>query len=434
MCTIIGMELGSMTSIERELRGQCEALDPDSVAVADVLALFRCLERLAKLVAGAELRLARRVDEAGVGRVEGCRDTAEFLARETGTSVGAARNVLDTSRRLTEQRATDAALSAGQLSGEQARLVSDAAAAQPAAEHRLLAAARGRTTRDLKQRCLQVKANAHPDSHARHEAIHRSRACRTWTDAEGAWNLHVRHLPEVGAEVEALLAPFTHGRFEAGRRSGSWEPREAYRADALLDLARAAKAGPGPKGARRADTKVFVHIDLETLQGAQLRPDSRCHVEGIGAVDPDHVRSILGEAFLVALVHDGREVRSVVHLGRQVTAHQRSALEARGYRCEVPGCEVTWGLEIDHTTQWSLTRTTTLDELAWACRHHHHERTHLGARLSGPVGNRRWTPPPPGGRRRTPPSTAEAPPGTADPDPALTSRAACRTVAIPTSV
>jgi hypothetical protein len=119
------------------------------------------------------------------------------------------------------------------------------------------------------------------------------------------------------------------------------------------------------------------------------------------------VRSALGEAFVVALIEDARDVRSVVHLGRQVTAHQRSALEARGYRCEVPGCEVSWNLEIDHDKDWALTHVTTLDDLSWKCRHHHHERTHLGACLTGPVGDRTWTAPDGGIHRDRPPPEPE---------------------------
>jgi hypothetical protein len=110
-------------------------------------------------------------------------------------------------------------------------------------------------------------------------------------------------------------------------------------------------------------------------------------------VDVDHVRSLFGDAFVVALIHDGQDVRRVVHLGRQVTAHQRSALEARGQVCEVPGCDIDWGLEIDHITGWALTKTTTIDDLGWLCGHHHDQKTHHGHRLTGPPGNRTWRPP-----------------------------------------
>jgi hypothetical protein len=281
-------------------------------------------------------------------------------------------------------------------------------AADPSAERGLLTTAKQRLVKDLKRRCAETKANAHPDDKARREAIRRGRYCRTWTDPEGAWNLAVRHLPEVGAEIEALLAPFTHARHEAARKHGTYESRDAYRADALLDLARASKTGGArPKGASRADTKVFVHIDLDALLAGNTQPGSICRIDGIGPVNVDYVTSLLGEAFVVALIHDSVDIRSVVHLGRQVTAHQRSALEARGYRCEVPGCDVTVGLEIDHREDWSLTRVTTLDELAWMCPHHHDQKTHHGYRLTGPPGNRAWPEPDGTIHRDKPPLDAE---------------------------
>jgi hypothetical protein len=38
---------------------------------------------------------------------------------------------------------------------------------------------------------------------------------------------------------------------------------------------------------------------------------------------------MMADAFLAAVVTDGVDVRSVVHLGRNDTAHQRTALEVR---------------------------------------------------------------------------------------------------------
>src|SRR5690606_26504970 len=132
-------------------------------------------------------------------------------------------------------------------------------------------------------------ARRHPDPAARREAIRRSRHCRTWTGADGAWNLSLRHLPEVGAEFERFLAPYTQAAFDAARQAGTHEPHEAYRADAMAAMARASKAGgcERPKGASVAETKVFVHIDLQSLLEGRLTngASSMCHIDGIGPVD-----------------------------------------------------------------------------------------------------------------------------------------------------
>ncbi|MBA2282705.1 MAG: DUF222 domain-containing protein, partial [Acidimicrobiia bacterium] len=285
---------------------------------------------------------------------------------------------IDTSKKLRDLGATDEAVANGDLSEEQAKPIADAATADPAAERELLGAAKRDALPQLKDRCARTKANADPDGATRRERIRRERFLRSWLGSDGAAHLHLRHVPEVIAELDALLEPFTHARFEAGRLAGEHEPREAYAADALLDLARAAHApavvddstvsAVVPKGAPRAHTTVFVHIDAETLRERRRHPGGTCHIAGVGPVDPAWVASILGEAFLALLVEDGEEVRTVAHGGRQVTARQRTAMQARGYRCEVPGCGSSFNLEIHHTgTGWRHTHCTTLDELAWLC-------------------------------------------------------------------
>ncbi|HUG84550.1 MAG TPA: HNH endonuclease signature motif containing protein, partial [Euzebya sp.] len=81
------------------------------------------------------------------------------------------------------------------------------------------------------------------------------------------------------------------------------------------------------------------------------------------------------------------------HYGRQATAHQRTALEARGYECEVPHCRSTHLLEIDHIRDWAWSKQTVLTDLAWHCRTHHDQKTSHRYRLHGPPGQRTWTDP-----------------------------------------
>ena len=64
---------------------------------ARLLSLFAEAERLA---GAAKALMARRVEETSVHKSEGCRSAAEFLAKKTGTSVGAAGRELETARRL----------------------------------------------------------------------------------------------------------------------------------------------------------------------------------------------------------------------------------------------------------------------------------------------------------------------------------------------
>ena len=71
--------------------------------------------------------LARRVAEAGVWRDDGSRTAAVWLSEQTGTTIGAAQQVLDTARALEELPATEAALRSGELSAVQAAEIAYAA-------------------------------------------------------------------------------------------------------------------------------------------------------------------------------------------------------------------------------------------------------------------------------------------------------------------
>ena len=352
--------------------------------------LFARLDAILKLAAGAKLRLARKLDDAGAAQAAGA-DTAEFLATTTGTSVGAARDVLATSQRLATQHHIDRALAGGQLSDVQATVVADAVAVDPTAEPGLLHAAGRWGVRDLKAKCAQTKANAHPDPAARRDAIRRSRSCRTWTDLDGAWHLHLRHLPDVGAEIDAPPGPL-HPRPPRDRpHIGVARAEEAYRADAMLDLARATKtAGAVPLGPAEPTPRCSSTSTSPPSRPAARNP-GRSATSTASGLSTSTTSAPYWEkpSSSRSSTTPSTSARSSTSAGR--SPPQRSALEARGYA--VPGCCVTWALEIDHRTDWALTGTTTLDELVWLCRHHHDQKTHHHYRITGPPGHRTWTAP-----------------------------------------
>jgi hypothetical protein len=334
----------------------------------------------------------------------------------------------------------------------------------------LVELAKRRDLRKLREECARVQARAEDDAQ-RAERLYRQRSLRTWTGADGSWNLIAKHTPEAGAQVEAALATLREAVFQSARRAGNHESGEAYGADALVEMARrsaatedarpaedqsdvpaggddvtnhdageqpdtvagqppndpatatdaptdgvvgdpvkvsdpegeAAASGRAPARSRRPDTKVIVLVSYDALKRGLAEAGETCEIAGVGPVPVATVRSLMGDAFGAAIVTNGVDVFTVAHLGRSVTAYQRSALEARGYCCEVPGCGSTTALEIDHIEDWALTFRTKLDRLAWHCKPHHHDKTHRGWRLEGPPGDRRWVPPPEAVPRRDSP-------------------------------
>ncbi len=86
-------------------------------------------------------------------------------------------------------------------------------------------------------------------------------------------------------------------------------------------------------------------------------------------------------------------MRSVVHYGRTLTAHQRTALQYRDPYCVVPGCGRSFGLENDHIAEFALGGPTCLDNLCRLCPQHHELKTHHGYKIKGRPGAWEWIAP-----------------------------------------
>ncbi|HKA05118.1 MAG TPA: hypothetical protein VKD67_12345, partial [Acidimicrobiales bacterium] len=80
---------------ETALAAFCRGFDPDTIPAVDVPAVYPCLARLEKLIAGARLRLAARVEASAAWRQAGHRRAADWLARVSGSTVGVAQAELD---------------------------------------------------------------------------------------------------------------------------------------------------------------------------------------------------------------------------------------------------------------------------------------------------------------------------------------------------
>jgi Domain of unknown function (DUF222) len=364
--------------------------------------------------------VAARVADVGGWRAEGQRSAAYGLARATGTSVGAAHQLLEVARRLESQPEVAAAARRGQLSAAQASAISDAAAADPAAGRGLVEHAAGGTLAELRDECARTKAAAEPDLEARRRRIHAARRLRAWTDPEGVWHLTACGNVEDGAQVMAALAPIRDQLFGLARRQDRPEPPDAYAFDALIQLAVEAASpqpvGGGPSGRPRrgAPLKLLLRVDYDTwLRGFPL-PGETCELVGYGPVSMAAVHHLveMGDPFVAAVLTKAKAVVGVAHLGRRPNAHQQTALEWLYPSCAARGCPVQGRLQADHRVDWAQTHFTTLDYLDLLCEHDHQLKTRYGWALVNGTGKRPFVPPddprhprnqPQAGRRPTKP-------------------------------
>jgi hypothetical protein len=193
------------------------------------------------------------------------------------------------------------------------------------------------------------------------DRIHTNRCSRTYTDAEGAWNLAVRGTAEQGARFEAALEPVIDEMFARARAEGRRESREAYAYDALMALVERDPAS-SEKRARKARYLALLRVDFEVLARGETEAGEVCEIAGIGPVPVAVARDLLGDSILKLVITRGVDVAGVVHLGRGATAA-------------------------------ATTKHTRLEELDPLCPHHHKLKTTKNWSLVHGTGRRAFVPP-----------------------------------------
>jgi len=424
----VGVQLRQVKDLESALRLQVGRLQPGDVALTDAPGMWQAYDAIERLAAGAKTLLAARVEESGVADRAGDRGTAEYLARKSGSSLGAARASLEASKNVADLPQTTAALRRGELSRPQAEAIAHAAGANPGAERSLLHKAANSSLSELREACARTRAQADPDPEATHRRIHRDRRLSRWSNGEGAWNLTARGTPDAGSRFNAALDPIIDELFQAARRQGRHEPREAYAFDALVELARrhgtpgdtSGRAATGESTTRRypvdgyedpaasSDKRAvprrrfvdpthlaLLRVDLEALVRGHTDGDEVCEIAGVGPVPVDAARRLLGESILKLVITNGVDVANVTHLGWAPSMAQRVALLWRSPACTVLGCPRVHrqGIQHDHRTPWTAIRETTLDNIDRLCGHHHDLKTRRGWALVPGTGRRPMVPP-----------------------------------------
>jgi Domain of unknown function (DUF222) len=452
-----GVVLRHVQDLQKVIRSHLQRLVPGDVPLGEAAAMWEAFDAIERHAAAAKTLLAARVEESRAWARAGDRSAEDHLARKAGTSRGAARSGLETSKRLRQLPATEAALRRGELSQAQAETIADAAAANPSAERSLLEVARQGDLAELRTHANRAKAAGDPDPDATHRRLHQQRRLRRFTDGEGAWNLQARGTADAGARLNAALDPVIEELFRAARREGHHEPREAYAFDALLELARRSRdeapggvpAPPGTnsdgqpdaaspddhQGARPPDVpgaatphrarpnpnfRALLRVDLATLVRGGVEDGELCEIAGVGPVPARVARDLLGDAVLHLVLTRGVDVANVTHLGRGPTAAQRIALLWNIPACTNERCPNTVAIQHDHRAPWAEVHETTLDNIDRLCPPCHKRKTHEGWALVTGTGRRPLVPPDHprhAGRAQAP--SGEPPPAGRSPEPCL---------------
>lgn len=484
MATVTSIEVAefplgrSLEQATELIAGVLAVLDPSRLTGPDALRLYELGAGVERLASAIKTLLAPRIDESGVCRDRGHRNTPAMLAEIEGVPTGQARNTLEVGMRLSQLPGTEDALRAGTLSGPQVTELSAAAILDPDNEAELVEGAAGQPLQELKERCRRSRATSANNDPV--GAVRRIRADRNftwWTDAEGAFCYRGRDTADRGARIiqqmDHTAARLKKAEDRTVRPGGAEEPPTTEpnrRADALYFLvtsnlstscgqaddpvpvddsdpgppeeqissqlefgaqvARPAPARPGdtagPGGPatvaapstgtpppddvidRPPSCSVMVRVDLDALLRGTTLPGETCEIDNFGPIPVAMARNMANDSFLRFIFYQAGDIRAVSHFGRTINRHLRTALAHRDRCCVVPGCGVSYGLEIDHVRDFALGGPTELGNLALLCHHHHYLKTYEGwtlERTGRSDTDPQWTftPMPPFGQEPDPP-------------------------------
>lgn len=362
-----------------------DEFDAATLGPDGLLAAGEAYGRLVRMAQGGATLLAAAVDDAGAFRRAGERSAADWLARHTGVNAGAAHRVVETGRRLAQRPAVEAAVRRGEVSAEQAEIITEAAAGDEAA---LLDVSRRRSVKGLRQEAARRRAARESEAAAmvRYRAAHHQRHLRSWVDGARFCFTGSTTLDD-GARLMGALETERTRLFAQAQAEGRRESNDAYLLDALVNVV--VGTAPAPK-ARAALT---VRADKAALDRGHLVAGERCGIDGYGPIPITIARALVADADVhhVVFGHNGA-LYDVSSTKRTIPAALRRALDALYPCCAADGCDQTLGLEIDHIQALADGGRTELQNLWRLCRRHHRLKT-LGALVvTGSPGSWRLEP------------------------------------------
>jgi hypothetical protein len=230
-----------------------------------------------------------------------------------------------------------------------------------------------------KARSRRLRAMDVEELHRRQQA---ARELRHWTDDMGMVRLAGALPPEVGVPIVNRLDAETDRIRRVARRRGSDEPRSAHGADALVRII-------NNKGKGKTDRTDMVVVWDRSRAGEN--DEGRAHIVGGGPIPIAEARRLAERAFVKAVIHDGKRIETVVHVGRFIPAELRTALELG----DPPGfeglicidCDKRCGIQRDHINPVANGGLTAYDNLAGRCWDCHEKKTEAD-RQAGLLGGK----------------------------------------------
>ena len=355
------------------------SMSPDETA-STLAELTRLVTRAQEL----ELRVAEHAKETGVGESAGATSTANHWAHATHQTRAEAHRKMRLAKALATRPALRAALAAGDLLVDQARVIAAAVDAVPAeyadaAERMLIGFATDHDAKALKILGMRILEYLDPEAAEAHEAAQldeeeraANAATRLTMTADGHGKVYGRFtLPAAQAAMlkKALLA-FAAPRHRAAVDGGLGERRPSAErlGQAFGELIERYPTSKLP-AAGGVNATIVVTMDLATLLGG-LKAASLDTGETITA---DQARRLACEAGIIPAVLGGKS--QVLDLGRTRRFHTKAQRIAMGLEqggCTAEGCDWPPGLcHAHHEIPWGRLGGTSVERGMLLCPRHH---------------------------------------------------------------
>jgi 5-methylcytosine-specific restriction endonuclease McrA len=350
-------------------------LEPELLASEDARSLLSLYARAERLISFGKTSLARKVDNA-----------AE-LARITGTSIKKAEETVATGKVLRSSDDLSEAFKHGDVSLDQATEIARAEASSPGSTSELLRVAKEEPFRALREQARKValEAEQHRGLATRQRE---ARSARSYSDPLGMTHIHLTLEPHVATPIVARAEAEAQRLARAAKKAGILEPFERHAADAY---AKALSGGAVKGPSRRPELVVLVSHEVAKRGWKDVKESEVCKIPGVGPVSPQVARKIADDAFLNAVVYDGKDLRQFARWTKHIPVEIQIALELGdppgfdGVTCT--DCGNRFRTEFDHLEPRAAKGPTSKPNLkprCWPCHVAKTERDRKAGKLKPP--------------------------------------------------
>ncbi|OUZ08657.1 hypothetical protein BHE97_13390, partial [Aeromicrobium sp. PE09-221] len=385
--TPLGAELAA-------LQGVIDRLDPlvrAGLTPADAQQLSAAVGRVKNRLDALAVRAARVIHDSRLARRHGAASTGDLLGRDLGNDRSAGNRLLGVARDVPEESLTDQALSSGDLTLNQARIITDGLNNLPTnttpeqralAEQALIADARRFTPKDLRARADRIADQwADKTTVDRHESellVEREQHAweqtrlSMWANGDGTTSGRFTIPDAQAAMLKTVLDAYASPRRASmlGREIDDYATRVGQGFCELIERVPTDRL-PNHGG---NNVLVTVNMNLDDLQ-QRIEDAAPGTITTDGTrLSPGQTRRLACDAKLLPQVFGGESVP--LDLGREerlFTRYQRIAIANRDGGCAAPDCDRPPGwCEAHHGDRtWADGGTTNLKDAIPVCAEHH---------------------------------------------------------------